>query len=194
MRRSIPNPWLPLAIIGGLAYPPLVYFGLSRLPPGVLVLFGLALIGLRLLGTRRTDQQAVAAGSLALALAGAGLAGLLLLAPALAVLAYPIVISLATAAVFAISLVRPPNVIERIARLREPALSPQGVAYTRRVTIVWTGFLVANAMVSAATAAWGSLSAWTLWNGLISYLLMGILFLGEIGVRHIIRRRDLSPS
>jgi len=194
MPQSSRNPWLPLALLGGLAYPPLVYFGLSRLPPGVIVLFGLALIGLRLLGSWRAERQAVVAGGLALALAGAGLVALLLLSPVLAVLAYPIVISLATAAIFALSLIRPPSVIERIARLREPDLPPRAVAYTRRVTMVWTAFLVVNALVSAATAAWAPLSIWTLWNGLISYLLMGTLFLGEFAVRRIVRRRDLTLS
>jgi uncharacterized membrane protein len=194
MRRPNRNPWLALAIIGGLAYPPLVYFGMQRLPPGIIVLFGLGLIGLRLLGTWRAERHVAGAGALALVLAGGGLAALLLLDPSAAALAYPIAVSLATAAIFGLSLVRPPTVIERIARLREPDLAPQGVLYAQRVTLVWTIFLVANAAVSGATAVWGSLATWTLWNGLISYLLMGMLFVGEIGVRRLVRRRYVTVS
>jgi uncharacterized membrane protein len=190
MHRLNHSPWLVLAIAGGLAYPPLVYFGLSRLPPGSIVLFGVGLIGLRLLGTWRAERRAAGA----LILAGAGLAALLWLAPSLAARAYPIAISLATAAIFGSSLIEPPTVIERIARIYEPDLPPQGVAYARQVTIVWTIFLVANATVSGAFAIWGSLETWTLWNGLISYLLMGLLFVGEMGVRRVVRRRHAALS
>jgi uncharacterized membrane protein len=184
------NPWLAFAIVGGLAYPPLVYFGLSRLPPGSIVLFGVGLIGLRLLGTWRAERQAAAT----LVLAGVGLTTLQLLAPSLAPRAYPIVISLATATIFGRSLIEPPTVIERIARIYEPHLPPQGVAYTRQVTMVWTIFLIANAAISGAFAIWGSLETWTLWNGLISYLLMGTLFVGEMAVRPIVRRRHTALS
>ena len=192
MRRSSRNPWFVLALVGGLAYPLLVYFGMSRLPPSAIVLAGLGLIGLRLIGTWRSERQIAGAGTVALALAAMGLATLLLLAPRMAALAYPIAVSLATAAIFGLSLLHPPSVVERIVRIREPELPPHGVAYARRVTAVWTLFLIANAMISAASAAWGSLETWTLWNGLISYVLMGTLFAGEMGVRWVVRRRHAA--
>jgi uncharacterized membrane protein len=192
MRRPSRNPWLALAVIGGVAYPVLVYFGLSHLPPVVLVMFGLALIGLRLLGARHVSLSGTRPTVVALAAAGSGLAGLLFLAPHAAALAYPIVISLATATVFGMSLIWPPSVVERIVRVREPDLSPHGVAYARKVTIVWTVFLVLNAAISAAYMLWGTLEQWTLWNGLVSYVMMGILFVVEIGVRRIVRRREVA--
>ena len=88
----------------------------------------------------------------------------------LAVKIYPILMSLSVASVFALSLRYPPTVIERLARIREPELSPAGITYTRKVTIVWVVFLIANAGVSLITALWGTLAQWTLWNGLLSYL------------------------
>jgi uncharacterized membrane protein len=88
--------------------------------------------------------------------------------------------------VFAVSLRYPPTIVERIARLREPDLPPAGVAYTRQVTRVWVGFLLANAAVSFWTARWGSLDQWALWNGLLSYLAMGALFGGEYLVRRMV--------
>nr|WP_294527556.1 hypothetical protein [uncultured Rhodopila sp.] len=178
MNRSF---WLSLAVAGGLVYPFLVYFGLSRLPPGVLVLAGLALIGVRM------AAMPSAANAVALLAAGTALAGLLRLSPDRAVLAYPVVISLATAAIFSLSLVRPPTVVERIARLRELELPPEGITYCRKVTVVWALFLTGNAMVSMSTALWGTIAQWTLWNGLISYLLMGLLFTGEMVVRRTVR-------
>ncbi|HLN22604.1 MAG TPA: hypothetical protein VK558_01320, partial [Patescibacteria group bacterium] len=106
----------------------------------------------------------------------------------LAVKAYPVAVSLAVAGVFGLSLVYPPTVVERLARLSEPDLPPQGVAYTRKVTLVWVLFLLANAGVSTATALWGSLAQWTLWNGLLSYVAMGTLFAAEFMIRRRVRR------
>ena len=57
---------------------------------------------------------------------------------------YPVLANAALFVVFGSSLKRPPTVVERIARLREPDLPPAAVAYTRRVTIVWTIFFVLN--------------------------------------------------
>jgi uncharacterized membrane protein len=190
MRLSIPSPWLLLAYIGGLAYPLLVYFGISHLRPGLIVLFGLVLIALRFARGGRGAQPASV--TVATILAGAGLLVLLLLAPSAAALAYPVVVSLASAMVFGLSLISPPTVVEQIARIREPELPPRAIAYARQVTMVWTLFLVANAMVSACLAAWGSLASWALWNGLISYLLMGAIVVGEICVRQIVRRRHAA--
>jgi uncharacterized membrane protein len=75
--------------------------------------------------------------------------------------------------------------IERFARLSEPELSPAGVRYTRHVTQVWCAFFVVNGAIAAYTAAFASREAWALYNGLIAYVLMGVLFGGE----RLVRRR-----
>jgi len=186
MKPSRPDPWLVLTVIGSLGYPFLVYFSLGSVPPAALVLTGLALIGLRMLGMRRFTQAS--RWLMAFALAGATLILLLAWKPETAARAYPIAVSLAVAAVFALSLRFPPSIIERIARLSEPDLPPKGVAYTRRVTKIWVAFLLINAAISAATTLWGSLDVWTLWNGFLSYIAMGLLFAGEYLVRLRVRR------
>jgi uncharacterized membrane protein len=186
MKPSRPNLWLVLTVAGSLGYPFLVYFNRGSVPPAALVLVGLGLIGLRMLGMRRFAQAS--RWLVAFALAGCGLVLLLAWTPDMAARAYPIAISLTVAAVFALSLRFPPSVVERIARLSEPDLPPKGVAYTRRVTGVWVAFLLINAVISAATALWGSLNAWTLWNGFLSYIAMGLLFAGEYLVRLRMRR------
>ena len=126
MTRARPNRWLGLAVLGGSAYPVLVYFGMSRLPPGIIVLIGVGLIGMRMIATRHAAQARVAL--LALAVGGAGLAVLLCFDAPLAIKGYPVAISLATAATFGLSLIWPPSLVERIARITDPDLSSKGVA------------------------------------------------------------------
>ncbi len=186
MNRLNPNPWLIIAFAGGLLYPPLVYFGMGILPSMSFVLVGLALIGLRLLALRQQPDSKI--WKIAFLITAAGLIVMLFLNSHLAVRAYPVIVSLSVAAVFGLSLLYPPPLVERFARLTEPNLPLSGVIYTRRVTIIWTLFLLANALISAATALWGTLAQWTLWNGLVSYLLMGTLFMGEVIVRRMVRR------
>lgn len=178
--------WHVASVAGGLLYPLLVYISLPYAPPFALVIVGLGLIALRLWGARRDGTAAV--WGTALVFAAAVLALLSVLSPSLAMKSYPALISLAVAGVFGASLIWPPSIIERIARMREPELPLSGQIYTRRVTQVWTGFLLLNAAIAAATAIWGSVEQWTLWNGLISYLLMGVLFIGEFGLRRFLRR------
>jgi uncharacterized membrane protein len=186
--RNIPRTvWLSLAIIGGVAYPLVVYFGLPFLPPSLLILVALGLLAVRLLAARRS------VGSdrwlLALLIAAIVLIALAAIDSRMAVKAYPVLLSLTAACVFGTSLLSPPTVVERLARLSEPNLSPEGVAYTRTVTQIWTIFLLGNATIAAAVGLWGSIEQWTLWNGFISYLLMGSLFIGELAVRRFVRRR-----
>jgi len=104
------------------------------------------------------------------------------------VLWYPVLVNVVLLAMFATSLRGPMPLVERIARLREPDLPPQGVIYTRRVTKVWSLFFLFNGSVAAATCLTGNIHWWTLWNGGISYLLTGSLMAGEWLVRQRIRR------
>ncbi len=182
-----PSNWLKILATAGMAYPFLVYAGLPYLPGRMLLLVGLVMVLARLLFVRTTEVLAL--WSAPLGVGASVLAVLAVVDPPWGARAYPVVMSLAACGAFAITLRHPPSLIERIARRTEPDLPPQGVRYTRRVTQVWAGFLAANAAVAAAVAAWGTLAQWTLWNGLVSYLLMGALFVGEMLVRRRVRRR-----
>ena len=102
---------------------------------------------------------------------------------------YPVAISLGLCGLFCWSLFHPPTVIERIARLKDPELPVQAVAYTRQVTKVWIGFFIFNASVSAYSSVYLSNELWLLYNGFISYVLMGCLFAGEWLLRRQVRRQ-----
>jgi uncharacterized membrane protein len=125
------------------------------------------------------------------AAAGGGLLALLSFAgnALLPLKLYPALVNAVFLVLFGISLRHPPSAVERIARLTEPDLPAAAVPYTRRVTQVWCLFFLGNGAVALATALWASNHAWALYNGLISYLLMGALFGGEWLVRRRVRAR-----
>jgi uncharacterized membrane protein len=162
-----------------VSYPFAVYFGIRYFEPWKIAA---ALIGLLIL------RQAIGGGKVQ----GSRillLAALLFCAvavwrnDAITLRFYPVVINGAMLCLFAWSLINPPTVIERLARLSDPELPPSGITYTRRVTQVWCGFFFLNGSIALATALWSSFEVWSLYNGLIAYLLMGVLFGGEYWVR-----------
>jgi uncharacterized membrane protein len=103
---------------------------------------------------------------------------------------YPVLVNGVMLGLFGYSLIVPPSFIERIARLQEPELPVAAVQYTYRVTQVWCVFFVFNGAIALGTALWASAAVWTLYNGVISYVLMGLLFGGEYLVRLRVRRRQ----
>ena len=171
----------------GIAYPFLVYFGLRLVSPIVMVAGLLILLMLRFLFDRGGSVRKRLAP--VFAVAGIGVLALVALSPLAGLKAYPILVSLGFAGLFASSLISPPTIVERIARLREPDLPASAIPYLRNVTMAWIVFFLTNAAISAATAFSGSLEAWTLYNGLISYLLIGAMFAGEFSVRYFVRRQ-----
>lgn len=58
---------------------------------------------------------------------------------------YPVLVNLAMLSVFGYSLVHPPSMVERFARLHETELPAQAAGYMRRVTQVWCFFLALTA-------------------------------------------------
>lgn len=105
-------------------------------------------------------------------------------------LLYPVVVNLVMLAVFGGSLWTAMPLVERLARLQDPALSPQGLRYTRVVTRVWCGFFIFNGSVALFTVLRGDLALWTLWNGMIAYLLMGTVMAAEWLVRQRVRKKE----
>lgn len=164
-----------------VAYPLLVWFGIGKVSPAWLGLLLVVLAGLRAVATKQPIWLVAAGGGLLLA--GAAAFG----NSVLPLKFYPVLVNAVLLAVFTISLRHPPSAIERLARLQEPDLPEAGVRYTRRVTQVWCGFFVINGSIALATAVWGSDALWALYNGLIAYVLMGLLFAGEWLLRRRVR-------
>ena len=103
---------------------------------------------------------------------------------------YPVAVNLIMLAVFASSLKGKQSIVERLARLQDPDLSPRGVHYTRNVTKAWCVFFVLNGAIAAGTAIIGDLKLWTWWNGLLSYGAMGLMFGGEYLLRCRLKAKE----
>jgi len=177
--------WLKhLIAVGLVLYPAILYFLHDSVPAYVFVATVLALTGLRL--TFSNDAGGVWRYPLLFVLFG--LVGFTLLDLELATRAYPALMAFGFAVLFGYTLLQPPTLVERLSRLREPELPPEGVAYCRNVTIVWALFCLVNGVVATATALLGSWELWSLWTGVISYVGMGILFVGETMLRKRLRR------
>ncbi len=177
-----------LSAIVLFAYPFAIYFGIDR--------FGLNLVGgllvaallLRLFAANKTPLRefkflALITGVVGIALVTLGVVfkqhGWLQF--------YPFVVNLCMLAVFSTSLKQPQTIIERLARIQEPELPQSGVIYTRKVTVIWCGFFILNAAAALYTC-FQPIEIWTLYNGLVSYILAGILFSGEWIVRQFVRK------
>lgn len=166
-----------------LLYPFAVWYGQGHVEPRLMAVL-LAAVVLARIGANRTLASRgwlIGAGVLLLAVLWSN--------QSLPLKLYPVLVNAAMLGVFGWSLAHPPTVIERLARLTEPDLPPAGVAYTRRVTQVWCGFFVLNGAIALYTALWASPAVWSLYNGLIAYGLMGLLFAGEYLVRLRVKRR-----
>ena len=172
-----------LLVAVSLAYPVVVYLALGHVSPRWIALLLVALALARAWVTREAFWLAAAAVAAVLAAASflSDRWGPLKL--------YPALVNLVMLGLFATSLWRGPSVVERLARLREPDFPPAAVAYTRRVTQVWCVFFVVNGLAAVATALWASDAAWALYNGLLSYIAMGVLLGGEWLVRQRVRGR-----
>lgn len=178
-----------------LLYPFAVYFGLQYLPPRLLGALLLALLALRWLMLRReavARRTGASLRQLYLPLATAAACALIALAfdhtGALRLL--PVAINGLCLLSFAVTLWRGPPMAERFARVWQPDLPDSALAYTRRVTQVWCAFFFLNGVVALYTALYASLATWTLYNGLLAYLLMGLVFAGEV----LVRRRHQAAA
>ncbi len=174
-----------------LAWPFLVWFGLLHdglnwLLPSMVLMLSLRLRQLlRKAGPMHRIMQSVAFAGIALCVASALLRAHQLL------LWWPVVVNLVMLFGFGGSLRSDMPLVERLARLRDPQLPPEGVRYTRRVTQVWCIFFVFNGSMAFLTALHGDMALWTMWNGMIAYLLIGALMAGEWLVRRRVIRRDM---
>ncbi|CAN5922249.1 hypothetical protein BH11PSE3_BH11PSE3_34510 [soil metagenome] len=170
----------------GIAYPAIVFFLQGSVDPLLFIVLALTIVALRL----AMGKAGIGGWRPALLVAAVVLAGLALIDAALAARAYPVLISVAAASVFAATLWRPPSLIERLALAGGEPWSPALRDYCRTVTLMWALWLSVNAAIAAMLAVADDDAAWALWTGLLSYLVSGMLFAGEWLVRRTLPGRQ----
>ncbi len=180
-----------LLFVLGITYPFVIYFSMETLSPRILALIVVIVLGMRVFMMKEDHASKVKKGVLGSFFVGAlGLAGVMAWKGETSWIRwYPVLMSSMMASLFTLSLYNPPSMIERFARMGEKNLPEAAIPYLRKVTQVWILFLSLNAMVAAYTAKWGSWKLWTLYNGFIAYVLMGILLVGEFIVRKQVQKR-----
>lgn len=173
-----------LTVILTLIYPLAIWFGKGQVEPRWLAALLLVLVATRLPALKISKLARWSA-----------LCGLMMVLAAvwtnalLPLKLYPVLVNLAFLIAFAYSLSTPQSMVERFARITEPDLPDVAVRYTRNVTKVWCAFFVFNGSMALITAIWASQEIWTLYTGVVSYLLMGSLFAIEYLYRIRFKRR-----
>ncbi len=169
-------------------YPLIIYLTLDKLGPVLLGIFLILLLIVR--GSIWGRHSPVLVwSSLALTLAVIAVSLLLIDDTALVLKLYPTLINLGLLIAFAYTLVNPPSMIERMVRAMNRPLSTKTGPYTRIVTMIWCGFFTVNGIIATLIAFSGSLTTWTIYNGLIAYIIMGTLIIGELIFRYFYKRQ-----
>jgi uncharacterized membrane protein len=162
-----------------IAYPVVVYFGLTRgstrFAAWLLLALSLGHTIFRSFQLRRPAWQSALPIPLCVAA--------MLLDERRYILLLPVLINAGLFTMFFGSLRSAVPLVERFARMQVSDLSEAEQRYCRSVTKLWSAFFVFNGATAALLAARASLDLWTVYTGLISYILIGLLGAGEYTVR-----------
>ena len=119
---------------------------------------------------------------------------------------YSVVISVTMLFVFGSTLFFPPNIIFRFATLSDKSIKGSSYEqkvykYCQKVTIVWCCFFILNGTASALTTFADKIfglspdearKVWAVYNGGISYVLMGTLFVVEFIIRKLVNKKMMK--
>lgn len=166
-------------------YPFIIYFGIRALPASFFALALAVLLVLRF-GFVRPEERATALPALVLLLAYA--IATAVVGSARLLLYYPVLVNFLMSALFAGSLRHEEPLLLRIIRARGIAISEHAPRYLTRLTGVWAAFFALNGIV-ALWSTTASMEIWTIYNGMISYLLIGALMAGEWLYRRHYKKR-----
>ena len=167
-----------------VAYPFLIFAGLRWLDPRSLaLLLGGALVLRAVMGWHRPSREELRRLVTPALLVSSVLVLTLAMNDARYLLFVPALINGALLVAFGRTLRVGPPLVETFARLAHPDLSEAQVRHCRAVTLVWCVFFVVNGGFSLWLALQADIWIWTLYTGLIAYLLMGVIFATEFVVR-----------
>ena len=102
---------------------------------------------------------------------------------------YPPMINFFIFFVFFLSIFKNETIIQKFAKIIKKNLCQKELDYTRKLTYVWCVFLFINFMVSLLTIFLTD-KIWFIYNGFVSYFLIGLVFVIEYIVRIIFRKKN----
>ena len=119
---------------------------------------------------------------------------------------YSVVINLTMLFVFGSTLFMPPNIIFRFATMSDKSIKGSSFEqkvyrYCHKVTLIWCGFFILNGSAAALTTFADKIfglspeaarKVWAVYNGGISYVLMGALFVIEFIVRKLVDKKMMK--
>jgi len=176
--------------IAAVIYPIAVFFGLQYFEPKYIALLLAAIIAFRLLPDTSGSKLMKKNQLVIISLVGFIIVVFTWFSNSSSGLKlYPVALNILLFFIFAASLRYPPTIIERFARIQQPQLPQSGISYTRKVTQVWCVFFIVNGVIAFYTAMYASMEQWTLYNGLISYIAMGCLMIGELAFRKFVLKK-----
>lgn len=167
-----------------LLYPFLIYLGLHEFQPRVIACLLLIAAILRLIANKYGENKEVEMGMSLYWIAAAILVTIFTFVTdlKLGLYLYPPLVNLIFFTFFSISLFHPPTVIERIARRHRSEMPVKAIVYTRRVTQTWCLFFLINGGISVMSISYSE-EWWVLYNGFITYILIGLMLAGEYLIR-----------
>ena len=166
---------LLIVSIVGIAYPLVVYTGMQHMGVTGLATILLVFAAFRFFLTgKKTTLLWIAAGLICSF-------SLLIMALKSETLLrfYPVLVSVGVALAFLFSLWQDKTLIQRFAEMTGETITPVALRYMRLLTGWWVGLLLLNAVVASYTVFYTSLKTWTLYNGLVSYLIFGLFMILE---------------
>lgn len=184
-----------LCYIAAAFYPFLVFLSLVvfKVPPrlvSLLVMFAGVMYFFTITSKRKYRWRSFVSAAILLAVGAAGF----ITNTSLFLKFYPVGVNLVLLGVFGASFFSPPSMIFRFAIIQDKSISgslgeSRIMAYCRKVTLVWCVFFLLNGGIALYTVCFTSDQFWSVYNGCISYALVGLLFLGEIAVRKMIDKK-----
>ena len=103
---------------------------------------------------------------------------------------YPPICNFCIFMTFFTSLFMKETIIQKFAQMSGDKLEGGARIYTRNITYIWAAFTFINFLISVWTIFLPE-KYWIMYNGCISYILVGLLFGVEYTVRIILRKRKL---
>jgi uncharacterized membrane protein len=153
-----------------ISYPLLVYLGMAYIDIRLMGALLLVIILLRIIAFRQQPKKQ----TLLFLLVGSAIAIIVIFSNQLYFLKlYPVCISLLMLGIFGYSLLYPPTIVQTIAHrsFKEKEMPEEVITYTRNITKIWCAFFLANAILASYTTFFTTIEMWTLYNGLISFLI-----------------------